>query len=137
MFRRSLTVANNGNAFVPMERVPAPEVIDAIQGAGGVVSLAHPGRIRGESIISIVDELVEAGLDGIEVQYPYDSAPTEGYADVSVEDAAKIAEEHGLLKTGGSDCHGPDSGKFRLGEVRVPEAQLNRLRARADQRRPL
>ena len=130
-------LANNGDAFVPMERVPAPEVIDVIQGAGGVVSLAHPGRIRAESIASIVDELVGAGLDGIEVQYPYDSAPTEGYADVSVEDAAKLAEEHGLLKTGGSDCHGPDSGKFRLGEVRVSEAQLNELRERADRRRPL
>lgn len=130
-------LANNEEAFVPIERVPASEVIEAIQGAGGVVSLAHPGRIRAKSIKSIVDELVGAGLDGIEVQYPYDTAPTEGYADVSVEDAAALAEEHGLIKTGGSDCHGPDSGKSRLGEVRVPELQLNALRERADQRRSL
>ena len=130
-------LANDGTAFVPMERVPAPEVIEAIQGAGGVVSLAHPGRIRAESIDGIVDELVEAGLDAIEVQYPYDAAPTQGYADVSVEDAAALAEEYGLIQTGGSDCHGPDSGKFRIGEVRVSEAQLDALRERADRRRPL
>ena len=130
-------LAIEGTAFVPMERVPAAEVIEAIQGAGGVVSLAHPGRIRAESIEGIVDELVEAGLDGIEVQYPYDVAPTEGYADVSVEDAAALAEQHGLLQTGGSDCHGPGSGKFHIGEVRVSGAQLKALRERADQRRPL
>jgi predicted metal-dependent phosphoesterase TrpH len=130
-------LANDGTAFVPMERVPAPEVIDAIQGAGGVVSLAHPGRIRAERIEGIVDELVEAGLDAIEVQYPYDAAPTQGYADVSVEDAAALAEEHELIQTGGSDCHGPDSGKFRIGEVRISEAQLDALRERADRRRSL
>ena len=130
-------LANDGTAFVPMERVPAPEVIDAIQGAGGVVSLAHPGRIRAERIEGIVDELVKAGLDAIEVQYPYDAAPTTGYADVSVEDAAALAEVHGLIKTGGSDCHGPDSGKFRIGEVRVSDAQLDELREHADRRRSL
>lgn len=64
-------------------------------------------------------------------------APTEGYADVSVEDAAALAEKHGLRKTGGSDCHGPNSGKFRIGEVRVSREQLEALRERADQRRPL
>ena len=130
-------LANDGTAFVPMERVPAPEVIEAIQGAGGVVSLAHPGRIRAESIDGIVDELVDAGLDAIEVQYPYDAAPTEGYADVSVEDAAALAEVYGLIQTGGSDCHGPDSGKFRIGDVRVSEAQLDALQERADRRRQL
>ncbi len=130
-------LANNKTAFIPMKRVPAHEVIDAIKHAGGVVSLAHPGRVRTESIGDIIDELVEVGLDGIEVQYPYDEAPTEGYAGVSVEDAAALAEKHGLLQTGGSDCHGPDSGKFRIGEVRVSGEQIKSLRNCADQRRPL
>jgi predicted metal-dependent phosphoesterase TrpH len=130
-------LATDGAAFAPMERVAASEVINAIQDAGGVASLAHPGRIRAESIDGIVDDLVKAGLDAIEVQYPYDAAPTEGYADVSVEDAAALTEKHGLLQTGGSDCHGPDSGKFRIGEVRVSESQLNALRERANRRRSL
>jgi predicted metal-dependent phosphoesterase TrpH len=130
-------LANDGKAFVPMERVPAPDVIDAIQNASGVVSLAHPGRIRTDNVEGIVEKLVENGLDGIEVQYPYDEAPSEGYADVSVEDAARLADEHSLLKTGGSDCHGPESGKFRIGEVRVSRDQLDALRERADQRRSL
>lgn len=130
-------LASDGAAFVPMERVPAPEVIDAIQGAGGIVSLAHPGRIRTDTIESIVEELFDAGLDAIEVQYPYDEAPNGDYADVSVEDVRTLAEDYSLIQTGGSDCHGPDSGKFRIGEVRVSEAQLDRLRERANHRRPL
>lgn len=64
-------LGTNGAAFVPMERVPAAEVVEAIRAAGGVVSLAYPGRIRTDSIESIVSTLVEAGLDAIEVPYPY------------------------------------------------------------------
>jgi len=131
-------LASEGKAFVPMERVPAEDIIDVIQDAGGVVSLAHPGRVRSDSIIEILDTLIEAGLDAIEVQYPYATAPSEeDYADISVEDAALLAEKYELVQTGGSDCHGPDSGKFRIGEVRVSESQLDALRECAIQRRPL
>lgn len=127
----------DGTAFVPMERVPAVDVIETIQGAGGVVSLAHPGRVRTDNIETIVENLVADGLDGIEVAYPYDEAPSEGYADVGVEDAAAFAESFNLLQTGGSDCHGPESGKFRIGEVRVTRTHLDAIRQRAIERRPL
>lgn len=127
----------DGRASVPMERVPAGELIQVMQAAGGVVSLAHPGRIRADTVDAIVDTLVDAGLDAIEVDYPYDEAPDVGYADVDVEAAAALAERFDLLRTGGSDCHGPDSGKFRIGNVRVTGDQLRALRERAEQRRTL
>lgn len=131
-------LAEDGDAYVPMERVPAIEVMTAVQGAGGVVSLAHPGRTRTDDIEGVVEDLVAHGLDAIEVQYPYDEAPqSEDYADVSVEDAAALAEEYDLLRTGGSDCHGPDSGKFRIGEVRITREELDALREMAAERRPL
>lgn len=125
------------SAYVPMDRVPVDEVIDAIRGAGGVASLAHPGRIRSTDVPAIVADLVDAGLDGVEVKYPYDDAPSEGYADVDVEGAAALADEHGLLRTGGSDCHGPGSGKFRIGEVRLDEAKLDAIRGAADRLRAI
>lgn len=128
-------LGNDGTAFVPMERVPAPVLIEAIHAAGGVASLAHPGRIRSSEIPAMVRRLATNGLDAIEVWYPYDEAPSEGYADVSASDAAVLADEHGLLRTGGSDCHGPDSGKFRVGSVRVPERDLAELRSLANDRR--
>jgi len=114
-------LAEEGEMYVPMERAPYDEVIDAVHEAGGIASLAHPGRIRSDEVPEMVEELSENGLDAVEVWYP------EEYAEVGVEDASRLAEEHGLLKTGGSDCHGPDSGKFRIGEVRVSKDRLREL----------
>jgi len=130
-------LGSDGAAFVPMERVPAEEVMEVIQAAGGAVSLAHPGRIRADDVALIVDRLAVAGLDAIEVSYPYDDAPSEGYADVDAADAAAFAEQYNLLQSGGSDCHGPGSGKHRLGEVRITREQLAAIRDRAAGHRSL
>jgi predicted metal-dependent phosphoesterase TrpH len=130
-------LGSTGSAFVPMERVSATEVIEVLRGAGGVVSLAHPGRIRTDTIEELLDELVAGGLDAIEVAYPYAEAPSEGYADVDVEDAGALADRFDLLQTGGSDCHGPGSGKYRLGNVRTTRPQLDAIRDLASERRSL
>jgi predicted metal-dependent phosphoesterase TrpH len=127
-------LAEGGDVYVPMERAPYDEVIDAVHEAGGVASLAHPGRIRSDEVPEMVEELSENGLDAIEVWYPYGEIRSEEYAEIGVDDASRIAEEHGLLKTGGSDCHGPGSGKFRIGEIRVSKdgfSELGELRDRA------
>ena len=115
-------LGDDKEAYVPTERVPHGRVIDALHDAGGVVSLAHPGRMDDLDLPAAVATLAEAGLDAIEVRYPYGPDPSLG-----VDEAAALAEEHDLLRTGGSDCHGPDSEKFRLGEVRVPRAELQAL----------
>jgi predicted metal-dependent phosphoesterase TrpH len=121
-------LGRDGPAYVEMERVPARAVLDAIHAAGGVASLAHPGRIHSDRVPEIVARLAAQGLDGIEVWYPYDdgSSPTAD-TDVGVAEADALATEHDLLRTGGSDCHGPASGKFRLGSVRVPADDLEAL----------
>jgi hypothetical protein len=123
-------------AYVAMERAPAPAVVDAIHGAGGVVSLAHPGRIGSPDVEGIVADLVDAGLDAVEVQYPYDGVSTGDEAAFSVSDAAALAETWDLLATGGSDCHGPGSGTFRIGEVRIGAAEMDAVRDRAGEREP-
>jgi predicted metal-dependent phosphoesterase TrpH len=130
-------LADDAKCFVPMERVPGHEVLERIQSAGGVASLAHPGRINTSKVSAeeIVSQLTEMGLDSIEVWYPYSDGASR-YADIGVEDAAELANEHDLLQTGGSDCHGPDSGKFRLGDVGVPSESLANLRNQAQQNRP-
>jgi predicted metal-dependent phosphoesterase TrpH len=130
-------LATGGEAFIPMKRIPAADVINAIKGAGGVVSLAHPGRIRTDSPRDVIKNLTTAGLDAIEVAYPYDSSPSEGYSGVTVSDAVTFAREFDLLETGGSDCHGPVSGKYRIGEVRLNRTHLNTLRNQANNRRGL
>jgi predicted metal-dependent phosphoesterase TrpH len=129
-------LARDGQAFVPMERLDYEDVIETIHGAGGITSLAHPGRIRAdaETVEEMVGLLADAGLDAVEVWYPYGAESSPEYADVTVSDAASLAETFDLLKTGGSDCHGPDSGKFRLGERGVSAEILQLLSQRATQR---
>lgn len=127
----------DGVAFVPMNRLDNAIVIDAIHEAGGVASLAHPGRIRTDSVPEVVELLCRNDLDGIEVWYPYDSDRSDRYADIDVGDAHELADTYNLLKTGGSDCHGPGSGKFRIGNVTAPIEAVYRLRERANDHRPL
>lgn len=124
-------LGSDGRAYVPMERVDHERVIAAIGAADGVASLAHPGRIRSDEVPAMVDRLVDAGLDGIEVRYPYGESGPDAYADVGVEAASRLAAEYDLLETGGSDCHGPGSGKFRIGDVRVTAGDHDALRAAA------
>ncbi len=51
-----------------------------------------------------VKELVEMGLDGIEVYYPYPR--WRKYIKFSnPEGIEKIADKYHLIKTGGTDCH--------------------------------
>jgi predicted metal-dependent phosphoesterase TrpH len=116
-----------GDVYVPMERAPYDEVIEAVHEAGGITSLAHPGRIRSDRVPEMVQELVDEGLEALEAWYPYGEIRSEDYANIGVKEAETLAEEHSLLKTGGSDCHGPGSGKFRIGGVQVSRNNYRNL----------
>ncbi|GAB3411993.1 PHP domain-containing protein [Haloparvum alkalitolerans] len=124
-------LGTGAEAYVPMKRLPHGTVLNAIHAAGGVASLAHPGRIRSERVPEMVDTLADSGLDGIEVWYPYDSAGPDAYADIDVAEADELAAEYDLLRVGGSDCHGPGSGKFRIGGTGISREQFELLRETA------
>lgn len=116
----------NGDIYVPTEKVDYRRVIDGVHDAGGAASLAHPGRIDTEGVPELVEEVAGYGLDGIEVWYPYEN--TRDYeSEVGVKEASELAREYELVRTGGSDCHGESSGKFRIGEVRAPAESLEDL----------
>lgn len=129
-------LADDAPCFAPMERLPASEVIHVLSGAGGVTSLAHPGRIRAgrDAVESFVRTLSDEGLDALEVHYPYGSVRSDAYAEIGVADAESMAAENDLLVTGGSDCHGPGSGKHRIGDVRVSMDYLTAVRELAESR---
>ena len=77
----------------------------------------------------LVRELANAGLAGIEVFHP-DHGPDD------VERFGRIADECGLVITGGSDYHGPGSGRAQaLGRVGLPADAFDRVLARAGGRR--
>jgi len=109
-------------AFVPRSGRPPEEVIAAIQRAGGLASMAHPGVTKQPLLMAA---LADRGLDAIEV-YHSDQSP-----EVRQELLAFAVERH-LLVTGGSDFHGDDGRDRPLGGVTLPSAEFARLRAAAD-----
>ena len=90
---------------------PTPEkAIEIIREAGGVSSLAHPGRVELDKsdLESLIKRLKRAGLCGIECNYPAHT-----YSDTAY--FKGIAKECGLIVTGGSDMHYGD-GKRNIGQ---------------------
>jgi predicted metal-dependent phosphoesterase TrpH len=109
----------------------AVEAVALIHGAGGIASLAHPIKVRPVGAVrepsaregavhkpplqaDDVRPLVAAGLDGLEVwQIVHDESARRHFT--------AVAEALGLLRVGGSDCHGPRrSAGPRIGSQRVP-----------------
>lgn len=96
-------VAMTEASGVQPRRPPFPEVIRVCHEAGGIAVVAHPGHDTGvvytfdaEDIAALAAE----GLDGVEVFHP---AHTKGQEDYY----ARLADDLGLVKTGGSDMHLP------------------------------
>lgn len=110
--------------YVPPKRPDAFEVIRFIKSIGAVAVLAHPLLNLDEAGLRAF--LAEAeGLDGMEVYYSK-FTPEETAL------ASKIADEYGLVKSGGSDFHGANKPAIRLGvgkgNLRVPTESLENLR---------
>ena len=84
-------------AYVPREGLGPVEAIDAILDAGGLASLAHFSEAP--TRLAVLQELVDAGLGGLEVYYRSFDAAT-------VEAVGAVATTLGLVRTGGTDYHG-------------------------------
>ncbi|HEY7834442.1 MAG TPA: PHP domain-containing protein [Ktedonobacterales bacterium] len=80
------------------------EAVAAAQASGGVAVLGHPGRSGGEFTpydAALLDDLrAEIPLDGLEVYYPLHSPE-------QVRAFEAYTAAHGLLRSAGSDSHGP------------------------------
>jgi len=106
-------------AFVEREGASPERVIDIAHAAGGVISLAHPGRTGLDD--QRIGQLVAAGLDAIEVYHPDHDAD-------AVARYAELANQLGTLRTGGTDFHGDPSYPQTVGSVTLPPEYWDRLR---------
>ncbi|MBC5811060.1 MAG: hypothetical protein GIW95_09480, partial [Candidatus Eremiobacteraeota bacterium] len=93
VFQTLLTHGKPG--YVPSHHVRPHDAVATIAKAGGVPVLAHPGRLKDESLI---EELAEAGIVGLEVFYPTHSAS-------QISHYRETAARLGLVMTAGSDFH--------------------------------
>jgi len=88
----------------------AENAIKVIKEAGGIAVLAHPASCWNINLDKMIEELVEIGLDGIEVYYLYiGHRKIVKFCDISK--IKRIANNLNLLITGGTDCHGLELGK--------------------------
>ena len=90
-------LARGAPGYVPRQGLGPREAIAAIRAAGGIAALAHfpeaPERLE------VIERLRDWGLGGLEAYYvTFDGATRAA--------VARVAAEHGLLATGGSDYHG-------------------------------
>lgn len=125
-FRRYL--GRDGRYFIPRRILDIDSTVEGIVQSGGIPVLAHPFQYKKNDaeLRELIEHCMAHGLRGIECRYSgYDSGQT-GYLEA-------LAEEYGLLKTGGSDFHGGNKPQISLGtglygELDVPCAWLERLR---------
>jgi len=113
--------------------IPLAEAVAAAHASGGLAVLAHPGRDEGAGILrpeQLARLLAAAPLDGLEVHYPT-------HTPAQVAEYAALAERHGLLRSCGSDSHGPGRPRDPLPyPARLAEALLARLGFRLAPARP-
>ncbi|HET9554583.1 MAG TPA: PHP domain-containing protein [Anaeromyxobacteraceae bacterium] len=109
-------------AYVSRFRLEVADAVKLVRGAGGTVTIAHPGVSKLE--VAEVAKLAAAGVAGIEVIHP-DQNPSVR------EKYHRAAATLGLVETAGSDYHGPDVSPDRqLGQVTMDDAALAALEAR-------
>ena len=107
--------------YVPRQGVGPGQAIAAIRAAGGLAVLAHFREAPERR--AIVAGLVELGLGGLEVHYRrFDPETTAA--------VGAVADELGLLRTGGSDYHGDEETYAEAhAELWVPAEVGETLRA--------
>jgi predicted metal-dependent phosphoesterase TrpH len=108
--------------YVPRQSVSPSEAIEAINDAGGISSIAHPGK---ESHINdLILRLREHGLQAIEAFHRVHSLNR-------VRHYIRLAHQNNMLITGGSDCHGPyEQFASTMGSISMPEEVMTKLRSR-------
>jgi len=108
-------------AYISKYKMTPVEGIDLIRGCGGVSVMAHPMSTNKDEVIP---QLVNWGLQGLEVFYP-------NYSNTTIEYYKNLAKKHGLLMTGGSDAHGSNKDNTYIGKAQVPYEYVEQLKERA------
>ena len=113
-------LAEHRPAYVPKIKVDADEAIALIHAAGGLAIVAHPAVGVTDAVIH---RLIACGLDGLETLHPKHQA-------YHIQHFQELAAKHGLVESGGSDCHGARQGELMLGCMSVPYRFLEKLKSR-------
>lgn len=113
-------LVDRDSPFYAVRRSISPqEAVSAIKAAGGLSSLAHPGKEP--HIPALVKVLSMQGLNAIEAYH-------RGHTLHMVRKYLKLARRKNMLVTGGSDCHGSFADyPASIGSVRLSPEVVRRL----------
>lgn len=113
-------IGNNCPAYEKKVHISPQSIVKIISDAGGLSFIAHPGNMPE----SLLKELIEEGIDGIEVIHPSHNAH-------QVKFYKGIVNEYFLLESGGSDFHGGKrEDEVNLGKYYTRTAVLEAMRNR-------
>ena len=116
-------------ANVPRYKLTPEDAVGLITSANGLPVIAHPADLPGiDELRNWLPGLCEAGMVGLETYY----GP---YTPEQEQTLRALADEYGLIPTGGSDFHGPGIHPTPLGGRPVPYEAVERLKAEAAKRR--
>ena len=110
-----------GIAYVPKNNLTPLDGIKIIKECDGLAFLAHPKLIGLDSedeFITLIKEMKEGGLDGIETYYSLFSEEDILYYE-------KIAKDFSLIKSAGSDFHGENRKHVDIGDNFAPKDLYN------------
>jgi len=106
---------------VPKYPLSLAEASELIRNAGGILVQAHPNDPNGTSLVSITPDLDEQAriikeymldyIDGVECWHSRHDAKTTAFY-------IEFAKKHGLVITGGSDCH---QKPLLMGTLDIPD----------------
>ncbi len=116
-------------AYVDKFRFTSKEALHFIREARGVAVLAHPNTLgvsRSSELEKVIAQLVDEGLQGIEVYYPEHSS-------AEVAQYKALADRYKLLSTGGTDYHGIEKNELDIGvgrgEMKLPYSIVEGIKA--------
>jgi len=111
-------IGNGCPAYEGKVHVSPRSAFKIISDAGGLSFIAHPGNLPD----NIMMELIEEGLDGIEVVHP-------SHLPYQVRHYRGIVNEYFLLESGGSDFHGGERNDYNnLGRFTVNISKVEAMR---------
>lgn len=113
-------INDNSSVYVRRKTVSPHDAVEIIYDAGGIPVIAHPHDLDGAA--ELIKELMHYGLRGIEAYH-------RKHSPAIVEYFSSMAEDLGLIVTGGSDFHAPNlmNGQLVLGKNFVPEWIYDKL----------
>ena len=120
-------LAEGRPAYVPRVLPSPAEAISWIKAARGLAVLAHPTwvKVAEQSLVDLVRQLKADGLDGVEVYYSTHAAR-------QTREYLSLAQQLGLLVTGGSDFHGLTKPDIEVGigkgTLHIPPSLLPKMK---------